>query len=111
MKKSNIFAYIEFSKLAEGLRASAGTGKYKEHLKSQAAYFNIIESKYFSDELVQEWEHILGYTRKHGAKVNEEGRIVTNAVTNTIEQMTDAECTVLVERVNALYDKLKKEFE
>jgi hypothetical protein len=111
MKKSNIFAFIEFSKLAEGLRVPAAPGKYKDQLKSQAAYFNIIEPKYLSDDLVQEWENILGSTRKYGARVNEEGRIVSNAVTNTIEQMSDSECAVLVERVNALYEKLKKEFE
>jgi len=111
MKKSNIFAYIELSKLAEGLRVSETTAKPKEQLKSQAAYFNIIEPKYFSDALVNEWENILGYTKKLGAKVNEEGRVVSNAVTHTIENMTDAECKVLVDRVNSLYDKLKKEFE
>lgn len=111
MKKSNIFAFIEFSKLAEGLRTSPDRRKLKEQLKSQAAYFNIIEPKYFSEDLVEEWENILGSTRKSGAKVNEEGRVVSNAVTNTIEQMSDVECKVLVDRVNALYDKLKKEFE
>jgi hypothetical protein len=111
MKKSNIFAFIEFSKLAEGLRVPATSGKPKDQLKSQAAYFNIIESKYLSDDLVQEWENILGSAKRHGAKINEEGRIVSNAVTNTIEQMTERECAVLVEQVNALYEKLKKEFE
>lgn len=111
MKKSNIFAYIELSKLAEGLRVSSALEKQKEQLKSQAAYFNIIEPKYFSDDLMIEWENILGSTKKLGAKINEEGRIVSNAVTNTIENMTDAECRVLVDRVNAIYDKLKKEFE
>ncbi len=111
MKKSNIFAFIEFSKLAEGLRTSSDKGKLKDQLKSQAAYFNIIEPKYFSEDLVEEWENILGSTRKSGARINEEGRIVSNAVTNTIEQMSDVECEVLVDRVNALYDKLKKEFE
>jgi hypothetical protein len=108
MKKSNIFAFIEFSKLAEGLRVPATIGKPKDQLKSQAAYFNIIESKYLSDDLVQEWENILGSAKRHGAKINEEGRI---AVTNTIEQMTEHECAVMVEQVNALYEKLKKEFE
>lgn len=111
MKKSNIFAYIELSKLAEGLRIADSAEKSKNQLKSQAAYFNIIEPKYFSDDLMTEWENILGSTKKLGAKVNEEGRIVSNAVTNTIENMSDAECQVLVERVNAIYDKLKKEFE
>ncbi len=111
MKKSNIFAYIELSKLAEGLRSSDSTEHAKDQLKSQAAYFNIIEPKYFSDDLMVEWENILGSTKKLGAKVNEEGRVVSNAVTNTIENMTNEECEVLVERVNAIYDKLKKEFE
>lgn len=111
MKKSNIFAFIEFSKLAEGLRAPETDRKFKDQLKSQAAYFNIIEPKYFSDDLVKEWEVILGSAKRHGAKVNEEGRIVSGAVKNTIEQMSESECAMLVERVNALYEKLKKEFE
>ncbi|MDQ6479647.1 hypothetical protein [Dyadobacter sp. LHD-138] len=111
MKKSNIFAYIELSKLADGLRVSGSGAKPKEQLKSQAAYFNIIEPKYFSDELIGEWENILGHTKKLGAKLNAEGRVISNAVTHTIENMTESECRVLVDRVNALYDKLKKEFE
>lgn len=111
MKKSNIFAYIELSKLAEGLRISDSAEQPKDQLKSQAAYFNIIEPKYFSEDLMPEWENILGATKRLGAKINEEGRIVSNAVTNTIENMSDAECRVLVERVNAVYDKLKREFE
>lgn len=111
MKKSNIFAFIELTKLAENLSLPVSKGKQKDQLKSQAAYFNIIEPKYFSDALMGEWEDILGFSKKHGAKVNEEGRVVSNAVTNTIEQMSEAECDLLVARVNALYDKLKKEFE
>jgi hypothetical protein len=111
MKKSNIFAYIELSKLAEGLRISDKAPKPKERLKSQAAYFNIIEPKYFSDDLIGDWENILGHTKKLGAKLNEEGRVVSNAVTHSIESMSETECKILVEQVNALYEKMKKEFE
>jgi hypothetical protein len=109
MKKSNIFAYIELTKLVEELRASPSE-QLKQKLKSQSAYFNIIEPRYFSEDLINEWESILSVLKQKGAKVNEEGRVVSNAISNTIESLTEKECQSVVERVYTLYDKVKVEF-
>ena len=110
MKKSNIFAYIELSKLVEELKVSASSGQLKQKLKSQSAYFNIIESRYFSDSLVTEWEGILSVIKQKGVKVNEDGQIVSNAVSNTIDHLSDKECEALVDKVYTLYDEVKREF-
>ncbi|WP_149240247.1 hypothetical protein [Dyadobacter sp. 32] len=109
MKTSNIFAYIELSKLVEELNRAGSSEKLKEKLKAQSAYFNILEPRYFSDALVHEWEKILAFTKQKGAKVDEEGRVVSNAIPNTIESLTIMECQILVEQVYSLYEKLKNE--
>lgn len=109
MKKSNIFAFIELTKLVEELKVDQS--KIRQKLKSQSAYFNIIEPRYFSERLVGEWESILTVVKQKGAKVNEEGRVVSNAVSNTIDHLTDHECVLLVERVHSIYDSVRKEFQ
>lgn len=109
MKKSNIFAFIELTKLVDELKVDQG--KLKQKLKSQSAYFNIIEPRYFSENLTKEWESLLSEVKHKGAKVNEEGRIVTNAVINTIDHLSDRECQVIVEKVNSIYDRVRKEFQ
>ncbi len=109
MKKSNIFAFIELTKLVEELKVDQS--KLRQKLKSQSAYFNIIEPRYFSEGLIGEWESILTVIKQKGAKVNEEGRIVSNAVSNTIDHLTDKECQLLVERVHSIYDSVRKEFQ
>ena len=109
MKKSNIFAFIELSKLVEELKVDQS--KLRQKLKSQSAYFNIIEPRYFSDGLVGEWDSILSVIKQKGAKVNEEGRVVSNAVSNTIDHLSDHECRSLVDRVQLIYDSVRKEFQ
>ena len=109
MKTSNIFAYIELSKLVDELSRAGSSEKLKEKLKAQSAYFNILEPRYFSESLIHEWEKILDYTKQKGAKFDEDGRVVSNAIPNTIESLTIMECQKLVEQVNSLYEKLKKE--
>jgi len=54
MNQSNIFVYIELSKLAAGL--TQPDKEAKRCLKAQAGYFNIIDPKYFSDSLADEWK-------------------------------------------------------
>ncbi|MCF0074786.1 hypothetical protein LZD49_30145 [Dyadobacter sp. CY261] len=109
MKKSNIFAYIELGKLVDELKVDQS--KLRQKLKSQSAYFNIIEPRYFSDGLVGEWEGILALAKQKGARVNEEGRVVSNAVSNTIDQLSDNECQLLVSKVQSIYDSVRKEFQ
>lgn len=109
MKKSNIFAFIELTKLVDELKVDQG--KLRQKLKSQSAYFNIIEPRYFSESLVNEWESLLSVVKQKGAKVNEEGRVVTNAVINTIDHLSDSECQMIVEKVNSIYDRVRKEFQ
>lgn len=108
MKKSNIFAFVEVSKLVETLKASASP--VKETLKSQAAYFNIIDPKYFSDALVGDWAVILDMVKQHGPLLDAEGKVISNAVANTIEKMNETDCDKLKTLVFSLHDKLKKEY-
>ncbi|MCF0057104.1 hypothetical protein [Dyadobacter sp. CY356] len=109
MNKSNIFVHIELSKLVAGLTTSAG--QLKQSLKSQAGYFNIIPPKYFSEDLGQEWINITEQIKEKGPKVDSEGRVLVNAVTNTIDQMSPQECVALATRIMQLNEKVKLEFE
>ena len=108
MKKSNIFVYIELSKFAENLTTNMLA--CKQHLKSQSSYFTLIPSKYFSVNLNSEWESICNAVSKSGPVLNEEGRIVSSAVINTIDQMSSQECLALSNRIFMLHEKVKKEF-
>jgi hypothetical protein len=111
MKKSNIFAYIELTKLVEELKVAGESGRLKQKLKSQSAYFNIIEPRYFSEGLVNEWETVLSVIKQKGAKLSDEGKVVSNAVSNTIDHLSDKECELLVDKVYSIYDQVKKEFQ
>ena len=109
MNKSNIFVHIELSKLVAGLRSE--TILLKQSLKSQAGYFNIIPLKYFSDVLCPEWENIIEEIKHKGPKLGFDGKILVNAVTNTIDQMSVQECAALALRIMNLNEKVKLEFE
>lgn len=110
MKKSNIYAYTELTKLVGELKSSSATGQLKEKLMSQYAYFNIIEPRYFSETLLHEWENILSIIKHKGARLDEEGKVVANAVRNTIDHLTERECQVLVDKVYAIYEKVRGEY-
>ena len=101
--------HIELSKLAESLTTNIHHSK--EHLRSQAGYFNIIPPKYFSDALSPEWQNITEEVKQKGPKIDKEGKVVANAMINTIEQMTELECINLTQRVINLREKVLKEFE
>lgn len=109
MNKSNIFVHIELSKLVAGLHIE--TFQLKQSLKSQAGYFNIIPPKYFSDALCPEWEKITEQIRHKGPKLGADGKVVVNAVTNTIDQMSHQECAALAAQIMNLNEKVKLEFE
>ncbi|WP_254412239.1 hypothetical protein [Dyadobacter diqingensis] len=109
MDKSNIFVHIELSKLAESLTTSIPISK--KHLKAQAGYFNIIPPKYFSDALSPEWQIITEEIKQKGPKIDQDGKVIASAVINTIDQMSEQECSNLVSRVINLREKVSKEFE
>jgi hypothetical protein len=109
VSKSNIFVYIELSKLVSNL--STNLGHTKKYLKSQAGYFNIITGKYFSDTLCQEWENIALEMKQKGPELDEGGRVKTNAFINTIDGMSPEQCVDIVLRITSLYSKVKLELE
>jgi hypothetical protein len=111
VKKSNVFAFIELSKLVETLKNDSRHPNLKEKLKSQSSYFNIIDAKYFSDGLTEEWIDLQKTATRMGIMRDEAGFVIMNAVRHTIENMTDAECATLVDRIYSIADKVKKEFE
>ena len=109
MDKSNIFVYIELSKLVANLTADIGLSK--QQLKSQAGYFNIIPGKYFSDTLRPEWENIVLELHQNGPAQNKSGRGKTNALVNTIGRMTPEQCVDMSLRILSLYKKIQQELE
>ena len=110
MKQSNIFTYVELSKMIASLTHLSNSLKIKEQLKAQGAYFNIIQPKLFSAQLSQEWEEMVGLIKKRGSQINDEGQVVLNAVNNTINNMTEEECTKFVGRLYELHSKVEREF-
>ncbi|WP_025762427.1 hypothetical protein [Dyadobacter tibetensis] len=110
MKKSNIFAFIELSKLVAEISKAENPAQLKQKFKSQSAYFNILESRYFSDGLVPEWEAILKLIQKKEALVDESGRVIMNATANSLDHFTDQECKNLANKISALFQKVEKEF-
>ncbi|WAC14658.1 hypothetical protein [Dyadobacter pollutisoli] len=111
MKKSNVFAFIELSKFVETLQNDSRHPNLKEKLKSQSSYFNIIDAKYFSDALMEEWIDLQKTATSSGTMRDENGFVIMNAVRHTIENMTEDECFLLAKRIYSIADKVKKEFE
>ncbi|PWJ57151.1 hypothetical protein CLV98_10871 [Dyadobacter jejuensis] len=111
MKKSNIFAFIELSKLVAELKSIQQPQELKEKLKSQSAYFNILESRYFSDPLVAEWQEILKLVKRNEAVVDQQGRVVVNAVTNSLDHLSLQECEGLSKQIVAIFEKVRQEFQ
>jgi hypothetical protein len=108
MKHSNIFAYIELSKFAEGL--TLDPDRCRTDLLSQHAYFKIIPSKMFSDDLAPEWDDLCSTVTRSGTAYDDEGRVMMNAVKNTIRQMSKMECQEIAERIISLKQKVDNEF-
>ncbi|WP_138485310.1 hypothetical protein [Dyadobacter bucti] len=109
MKKSNIFAYIELNKLVQELAPNVSIS-LKNCLKSQSAYFSIIEPKYFSDELMNEWNEILSILKYNGPTLSKEGIVNYNVISTVIENLTDEQCEDIADRVLVLHGKLVQEF-
>ncbi len=110
MKKSNIFAFIELSKLVQEIQPYTDPSQLKLKLKSQAAYFNIIDSKYFSDELHDEWEAIQTMASRHGRRLTETGEVLLNSNQNTFDLFSGTECMDIKKRVCFLFEKVQREF-
>ena len=108
MKKSNIFVYIELSKFTNSLTTNLAL--CKQYLKSQASYFQVIPSKYFSIDLSEEWESICELVIRKGPRFDEDGQIIRSAAVNTIDQMSEQECLAVSHRIFKLHEKVKQEF-
>ncbi|QRQ99448.1 hypothetical protein [Dyadobacter sandarakinus] len=107
MNKSNIFVYAELSKFVESLTSDMQL--CKKHLRDQSSYFSVIPSKYFSQELNPEWESICKLVSQKGPGTNEDGKIVRNAIMNTIDQMSTQECLGVTRRILLLHEKVRNE--
>lgn len=109
MDKSNIFVYIELSKLAANLTADIELSK--QRLKSQVGYFKIIPGKYFSDTLRPEWDSIVSQIHQKDPAQSDSGRGKAHALVNTIDRMTPEQCVDMSLRVLSLYRKIQQELE
>jgi len=106
MKASNIFAYAELSKFSEGLDCD----DCRSALLKLHAYFHVIPSTMFSEQLAQEWEAICATVARYGPLFDDDGRVIVNSVKNTISQMQKSECFDLVRQIRQLRDKVAAEF-
>lgn len=113
MKKSNIFAFIELSKLVTALtnQNAAVQTSCKDQLMRNSSFFNFIESKYFSDDLRPEWDQILAIVSAMGPKRDEDGFMVMNRFNHTIHELADQDCEKLVDRLVLLQQRVKEQFE
>jgi hypothetical protein len=109
MNKTNIFVYIELSKLVSNLTINVLLSK--ELLKQQAACFNIIAGHFFSDDLNPEWENIVSELKQKGPAFDENGNIKANAFANTIDQMSHQNCIDMISRISCLYEMVKLELQ
>ena len=110
MKQSNIFVYIELSKMIDALCIDDKSENLKIKLLQLSAYFNIIEPRFFPESLREVWENIIKLAGSKGTKHDEQGRIISSEFTNTITGWTSAECQRLVDSIAGLYGNLKLEF-
>lgn len=109
MKRSNIFAYIELSKLVNELTLDINMTKSK--LLSQCSYFKIIPLNMLSDALALEWEAICEKAKQKGPRYNEDGQIIANEFKNTIDQMNNHQCLELTMQIFSIHKKIVSEFE
>lgn len=108
MQRSNLFAHIELSKFVSGLIPQID--ECRASLIAQHSYFSIIPSRMFSDSLAPEWEDICRTVSRSGPSRDEEGRVVANAIRNTLRQMEREECLAIVERLIRLREQVAAEF-
>lgn len=108
MQQSNIFAYVELSKFAEGL--TLNLDRSRSDLLALHAFFKILPSKMFSQELAAEWDAICKRVSRSGPAVDDQGRIIVNDVKNTISQMEREECFEIVKQIYSLKQKVAGEF-
>jgi len=109
MNKSNIFVYIELSKLVSGLTTNVLLAK--NSLRIQSSYFSIIPTKYFSDDLSPEWENILRKIKFHGPLKDEDGTILMNDIVHSIDRLSQLDCVALAMSIINLHQKVMMEFD
>lgn len=108
MQRSNIFAYIELSNFVDEL--AVDPNERPSSLLALHAYFNLIPSNMLSEELASEWDDICRIVSRSGPSLDANGRVIANAVKNTIKQMTRDECLAIVERVIELRQRVAVDF-
>jgi hypothetical protein len=108
MQRSNIFAYIELTNFVDGL--AVDPKERPASLLALHAYFNLIPSNMLSDELASEWDDICRIVSRLGPSLDASGRVIANAVKNTIRQMTSDECLSIIERVIELQQRVALDF-
>lgn len=109
MQRSHLFAYVELAKLASGL--TDDIAECRSRLISNQVYFTLITEKMLSKSLVKEWQDICSDVSRSGPLRDSEGRVVVNAVKNTLRHMHVRECVSITKRVLDFQRKLAAEFQ
>jgi len=111
MNKSNIFVYIELSKMLNELNTANSESEQgcKKKLIQQSSYFKIIDRRFFSTNLEQDWERILNLVSFKGGKLNERGKQISSPYTHTIESLTEEQCQQVIGMIADLHERVKSE--
>jgi hypothetical protein len=110
MKQSNIFAYTELSKMVSELTKVSEPSLLKEKLKVQVSYFNILETRYFSDSIVYQWEEIQNLAGQKKQRSKDKITITSNANRHAIDSLSDAECFSITRKICSVFEHVEREF-
>lgn len=109
MQRSHLFAHVELAKLASSL--TDDIAECRSRLISSQTYFTLITEKMLSKSLTSEWRNICSDVSRSGPLRDSEGRVVVNAVKNTIRNMHTRECVSITKRIQEFQRKLAAELE
>ncbi|GAB3163778.1 hypothetical protein [Telluribacter humicola] len=101
MGKSNIYLLVELEKFIKGLALH-----YQDLQKAfliNAAYFQILEPKYFSDDLFLTWKNIVRQASGLKDPFAVKEAVLKTQIMYTISQMSEQECYELAMKINNLY--------
>lgn len=109
MQRSHLFAHVELGKLASSL--TDDIAECRSRLISNQVYFTLVTEKMLSKKLASEWQNICSDVSRSGPLRDSEGRVVVNAVKNTLRNMHIRECVSITRRVYEFQRRLAAEFD
>jgi hypothetical protein len=81
-------------------------GTIRQRLLKAHLGFHTLSDYHFPDALKPEWNELSGMLEGNDAILNENGDVIIGSVENTIENLSDEECSDISKRIYNLYFKL-----